>query len=807
MGIKFFEDVDELSNLAGGKGVSLAKLYKNNFNVPNGFVIEANVFDEFLISNNIKNDIQCLIEKCNVNDDNSIEKASIRIYEMISKCELTEEVKQEIINNYRRLDCEYVAVRSSAISEDGKNSAWAGQLESFLNVRESDVIDAVKKCFLSNFSKRAIFYRIKNTDISDISVAVVVQKMVQSEVSGVGFSVNPINNNPNECIIESILGLGEAIVSGSVSPDTYIIDKDINQIKSKDIKNQNRKLIKVNEENEWIDINDGNLQKLDDNMIIELFDIIKRLEEFYGFPVDVEWGSKDSEIYILQCRPITTVKSDKITDLISKLSELKKWEYYVTRKFNWFSTNTEIHATKREVQKEFLGFDLALNNHLILNGDEYSLGNDFEVIYRKLKKNFDDDINFFDKFAKKEFELVEDIKLYIEKLYNTDFNCMTLEQLYEEIKTFDRIYVYSFITGFTRPDDVLEFELKRELKESGFDEKEIDKIFSKVATCPDLVPLSYSEEPLELLKIALDMRNGKNIENELDSHIQKYAWMKAPLVFEDTYFTKEDYIERLENLKSEDIENRIKNIVDIRRKNYSDYKEILKEYNFSERVLKIAEAIRNFIVLRTYTTEYSDNLFFVAKHTLFMAIAKKLEISIDDFIMLSDEEILESLKIEKISETLKNRIVDRRKGFAIVWVNSQVETFCGEEALYLQAEIAKEFKVNESDDTGTSEIHGMVANCGKVVGRVRILLDYNDTDKVEKGDIIVASMTTPDYISAMEKASGFITDEGGITCHAAIISREFNVPCIVGTVNATEKLRNGQMIELDAYNGIVKLID
>lgn len=807
MGIKFFEEIDELSDLAGGKGLSLAKLYKNNFNVPNGFVVETNIFDEFLISNNIKNDIQSLIKSCNVNDDNSIEKVSRKICEMISKHELTEEIKKEIISCYRKLDCEYVAVRSSAISEDGKNSAWAGQLETFLNIEENDIVCAIKKCFLSNFSKRAIFYRIKNTDISNISVAVVVQKMIQSETSGVGFSVNPINNNSNECVIESVLGLGEAIVSGSVNPDTYVVDKVMNEIKSKQIKNQMRKLVKVNGKNEWIDIYNGNLQKLADNMIIKLTDIIKSLEKFYGFAVDVEWGVKNDEIYILQCRPITTVKNGKIIDIVSKLTDLRKWEYYVTRKFNWFSTNTEIYATKKEFQEELFGFDLALENYLILDGDEYSFGNDFEIIYGKLKNKFDDDINFFDKFAEKEFDLVEEIKLYIDKLHNTNFENMSLEQLCEEMKVFDKIYIYSFVTGFTRPDDVLEFEFKRELRKSGFDEKEIDEIFSKVATCPNLVPLSYSEEPLELLKIALDMKNGKNIEDMLNIHINKYSWMKAPLAFEDTYFIKEDYIKRLENLRDENIENRIKNIVDIRRKNDIEYEEILKEYSFSERVLKLAKAIRNFIVLRTYTTEYSDNLFFVAKHTLFMVIAKRIGISIDDFIMLSDEEILEVLKIGKMTEVFKERMVDRRKGFAIVWMNAQVETFFGEDALYLQAEIAKEFKINGNDDSSVSEIHGMIANCGKVVGRVRILLDYNDTNNVHKGDIIVASMTTPDYISAMEKASGFITDEGGITCHAAIISREFNVPCIVGTVNATEKLKDGQMIELDAYNGIVKVID
>ena len=103
-------------------------------------------------------------------------------------------------------------------------------------------------------------------------------------------------------------------------------------------------------------------------------------------------------------------------------------------------------------------------------------------------------------------------------------------------------------------------------------------------------------------------------------------------------------------------------------------------------------------------------------------------------------------------------------------------------------------------------ISGSIANRGKVRGKARILTTYKDTYKVEKGDIIVATMTTPDYVSAMEKASGFITDEGGITCHAAILSREFNVPCIVGTVIGTKEIQDGQMIELDAYTGKVYII-
>ncbi len=792
MEIKFFKDVNESESLAGGKGKSLANMYNNKFNIPNGYVIGADLFDKFLTTNNIKKKIQKKLNECDINNEENLEKTSYEICNIISKYDFPDDLKKEIIDKYENLACKYVAVRSSAMLEDGKKSAWAGQLESFLNVSKNDIVSAVKNCMLSN--------------ISDISVAVVVQEMIQSEISGVGFSINPINNC-EECVIESVLGLGEAIVSGNVTPDTYIVDKKTNQIKSKDIRNQKRKLIKVDEKNEWVETKNGDLQKLNDDLILELYFEIKKLEKFYGFPVDVEWGIENGKLYILQCRPITTIKNDKISTLISKLNSLKKWEYYVTRKFNWFSENTEIHATKKEVQQELLGFDMALENYLLLNGDEYSFGNDFETIYTKLNSNFEKDINFFDNFARKEFELVENIKTYIDKLNKTNFYAMSLEELYDEMKAFDKIYIYSFVTGFTRPDDFLEFEFKKQLQESGFNKNEIDNIFSKVSTCPDLVPISYIEEPLELLKIALDMKNGKDIESALESHVKKYAWMKAPLIFEDTYFNKSDYVSRLENLKDENIESKIKNILEIRRKNDSEYEQVLKEYNFSDKVLKLANAIRNFIILRTYTTEYSDNLFFVAKHTLFMAIAQKIEINIDDLIMLGDEEILTLLKNEILLDDLKNKISDRRKGFAIVWLDSKVETFCGDDALRLQASISKKFKVSKNSDNNSNEIYGMGANGGKIIGKVKILLDYNDTDKVEKGDIIVASMTTPDYISAMEKASGFITDEGGITCHAAIISREFNVPCIVGTVNATKKLKDGQKIELDSYNGIIKIID
>ena len=140
MGIEFFENLTEEKSI-GGKGAALVKLYKNNFNVPNGYIIKTNLFDEFLKENNIKNKILNLLNKCNIKSDSHIEETSNKICSMISKSNISKKVSDEIINYYKRLECKYVAVRSSATSEDGKNYAWAGQLETFLNVNEKTIID------------------------------------------------------------------------------------------------------------------------------------------------------------------------------------------------------------------------------------------------------------------------------------------------------------------------------------------------------------------------------------------------------------------------------------------------------------------------------------------------------------------------------------------------------------------------------------------------------------------------------------------------------------------------------------------
>ena len=176
--------------------------------------------------------------------------------------------------------------------------------------------------------------------------------------------------------------------------------------------------------------------------------------------------------------------------------------------------------------------------------------------------------------------------------------------------------------------------------------------------------------------------------------------------------------------------------------------------------------------------------------------------------MLEDKEISNILRNNgTMDKDIKEILESRKVGFAMIWLDGKIQTVFGNKSIEIQNKIADVYKTLDVEEKSKKVISGSIANTGKIKGIARVLNEYKDIYKVKKGDIIVATMTTPDYVSAMEKASGFITDEGGITCHAAILSREFDVPCIVGTLNATKEIKNGQKIELDAYNGKVYILD
>lgn len=220
--------------VAGGKGASLGEMTGAGIPVPPGFVVLVDAFEKFLDETDLRADIRSELNDVDNNKVHTVEKASKNIQGLILNAKMPSDIQKEIKKEFERLDAKFVAVRSSATAEDGLEHAWAGQLDSFLNVTEENLTESVQKCWASLFTPRAIFYQFeKGLQNSNISVAVVVQKMVNSEKSGIAFSVHPVTEDENQMIIEAGFGLGEAIVLGQITPDAYVVAKKDDNNKNK----------------------------------------------------------------------------------------------------------------------------------------------------------------------------------------------------------------------------------------------------------------------------------------------------------------------------------------------------------------------------------------------------------------------------------------------------------------------------------------------------------------------------------------------------------------------------------------------
>ena len=322
--IKFMELIRTFEGLgkgdaaiAGGKGASLGEMVGAGIPVPPGFVLLAGAFERFIEETDLVAEIDAALHGVNRAEMHTVEHASATIQQMILGAEMPQDIAADIQKHFKELDAEFVAVRSSATAEDSASAAWAGQLDSFLNTKEESLLKNVQRCWASLFTPRAIFYRFeKELHLTKISVAVVVQKMVQSEVSGIAFSVHPVTEDRNQLIIEAGFGLGEAIVSGQVTPDSYVVEKEPRRIIDTNVSTQSRGLYKVagatgalEHANEWHDIPDpkASSQVLTEAQVFELSDIILKIENHYGFPCDIEWAFQDGKFYIVQSRPITTL--------------------------------------------------------------------------------------------------------------------------------------------------------------------------------------------------------------------------------------------------------------------------------------------------------------------------------------------------------------------------------------------------------------------------------------------------------------------------------------------------------------------
>ncbi|MBQ2831893.1 phosphoenolpyruvate synthase [Methanobrevibacter sp.] len=313
-----FEDLNKSDiGIAGGKGANLGELTQAGIPVPPGFVVTAETYEKFMEDAGINDKVMDILDKIDINDTKALQAASEEIKSIINESPIPEDMILFITEAYNQLcqrvgeDDTDVAIRSSATAEDLPEASFAGQQDTFLHVSGNDeVIEYIRKCWASLFEARAIFYREENNfEHSKVYIAVVVQKMANADKAGVMFTVNP-STGEEIALIEGSWGLGEAVVSGDVTPDNYQVDKKDNEIINVTI--SDKKVMYTNDENGTsikVDVPEDkrNERVLSDEELIELTEMGKRVQAHYGEPMDTEWAFEKGDLFLLQARPITTL--------------------------------------------------------------------------------------------------------------------------------------------------------------------------------------------------------------------------------------------------------------------------------------------------------------------------------------------------------------------------------------------------------------------------------------------------------------------------------------------------------------------
>jgi len=762
---KRFKDLSKNdANIAGGKGASLGEMLNAGIPVPNGFVITADTFDFFIKETDLIQEIETVLGGVDHKTVSSIEHSSEKIRDLILNAKMPEAVATSILEAFSQLGSEYVAVRSSATAEDGKEHAWAGQLESYLNVREQEVLAKVQNCWSSLFTPRAIQYRFeKDLHSTHIAVAVVIQKMVNAEKAGIAFSVHPVTENQNQIIIEAGFGLGESIVSGAITPDSYVVTKDESKIIDINVNTQKKALYRNSAGgNHWVELNedDSSSQVLNETEVLELANIVKSIEIHYGFPCDIEWSYEGEKFYIVQSRPITTLgKSDSNDNLIVWEKVLQRnfpplgWTAGGYYEFNGLNVGPMTWIREREMHIKYK----VVQSYMIQDPNAYYTSNITELI-NEVNTDFDKAI---DENNEKVMEMVEVV------------SGSTLADL-KKLNTEHKLSYGLMLIGFDVAIDIKE-KIDEVIKNKP------DNFEAYLAT--PWKPTAVQREQIALEAVRKQISENPEVKDKLLEKMETdFGYIHQDYLGQP--WKKDDY----EKALSDGIVLHSGMAEEFDDSQLSDYEKWL--ISIFKKMTYMYEEGRNAMVRCAWAMKATvESMGHNPHHLLYMTAGE-----VHDFCDGKQGFITDEL------------VQKRKEAFALHFDNGIYTEYSGNqevEGLIQQQQVSHFWEVQDSD---VEELKGSIAYKGYAKGKARIVFTQEDSNQIQEGEILISPMTQVEFLSGIRKCAAIVTDEGGIICHAAIVSREFGKPCILATGNATQVIKNGDLVEVDANKGVVRLI-
>lgn len=806
--------------VAGGKGANLGELTSIGVNVPTGFVITSDVYRTFIKENGIDDFINDKLEKSKADKKIFINNLKV-VRQMIENGIFSDTTEQAIKKYYLLLGKDVrVAVRSSATAEDLADASFAGQQETYLNVKGlDDVLNKIKACYASLWSDRAVNYRInQNYDEKGLAIAVVVQIMVESEKSGVLFTVNPVNKNNDEILINASYGLGESVVSGLVNADSYVINKSDGLV-SVNIGDKQVKIVYDDKNTKQVPVDERKRKQrvLSDDEINNLLDIGLKLEKHYDYPVDVEWAIKNGELYILQARLITTLESDtnedemKVDDYVKhikiKTYNRKLMSFLIEKipfafraiEYDYFTAITTQKATIFKENGICITPNLIIDDYgiMTISREKVSFNKNIYNIFTTLKN-----VNDYDYCARQCRKFVHSYRKRVDKFKNIDFEHMDLhkckaflEYSYLLVK---KISYYRFKYG------VFPAVLNREVTKAI---KKVDKSY----TAFDLYWGLNSRTALiakHMLLISDAIKNDGDIKKAFSSGIkydeicQKFPYFKSLTEhFLNIHGFKTDYISYC--VEGKTFYEHTDRIVDILRplvleekdedmfKESKNFAYIMKSLKiiYGKDYPKLANKIKNYRYFH-FAREEGQYLY----ETIFYYIRKCLKrvnqllVGDDDYELgvenLFYDELITAINDGSLNEAYIEKINKRNEKLAFanrVWNASKLSLY-----------------KNKGD-----VLSGISGNDGVVVGSVCIVNSPDEFYKMKKGDILVCRFTSPEWTPLFKLASAVVADTGSALSHAAIVAREFGIPAVLGVGFATNRFKDGDIVKVDGNKGEV----
>jgi pyruvate,water dikinase len=844
-------------DVVGGKGASLARLTAAGIPVPGGFHVTTDAYQELIAENNLQERIMAALEAVDTTRPSMLERASERIHQLFAEAPLPAEVASAIARAYASLPGPEpaVAVRSSATAEDLPEASFAGQQDSFLNVRGTEaVLEATRKCWASLWTARAIGYRAQRAiDPRAVRLAVVVQLMVPAEVAGVLFTADPISGAREQAVITASWGLGESIVGGNVTPDTFVVLKDTGRIVKREIADKQTMTARIagGTRQEPVPEDMRRAPTLDDAAAAALVRLGVQIEEIYGRPMDIEWALCDGLPYIVQARPITALAEGGVP--VPTVWSLPKGVYVAMRNnivelmadplSPLFSTLglAAINASMRRLMDESLALRgimphepiITVNHYAYYNGS-LSLKSIFRVIVRSLsimRAMFTGAVERWTEDGRPRYKRI------VETWREKDWRRLSSMELAEAARklTESAVDAYLALVSGVIPaawiseglfTAVYSLLIKRRQDPPaatyllGFDSVPIraDKSLYELALWARHQPLlmghldrmtgaqlaaSFASDDLPPVVPEATWREWRS---RMQSHLDAYGYMFYSLDFANP-LPADDPAPVLEAfrlyLRGQGVDPRARQLESQARRQQAE-EAITRRLGRWRRHLFMTYLAR----AQRYAPLREDGLAEVGlAYPLIRQVLRELGSRFvhhqvialaDDIFWLTEDEILATAKRldeGQPAELLAERIPHRRAELEAARAATPPRAL-------------PRIRVSSAPRlprAGGLVVKGAACSPGRVTGPACVLHGPGEFDMMRPGDVLVASITTPAWTPLFALASAVVTDIGGPLSHGSIVAREYGIPAVLGTGSATRLMRGGQAVTVDGNAGTVTL--